>query len=70
MLAHLVEGFSIDSFAFPYVWISAALISAGSLVVRKEIRDEHQLGAQPTDPTPCGFLPHLRPFTAFPANQR
>lgn len=38
ILAHLVEGFSIDSFAFPYVWISAALISAGNLVVRKEIR--------------------------------
>jgi hypothetical protein len=37
ILAHLVEGFSIDSFAFPYIWISAALISAGSLVVRKEI---------------------------------
>jgi hypothetical protein len=38
ILAHLVEGFSIDSFAFPYIWISASLISAGSLVVRKEIR--------------------------------
>ncbi|MFU8827188.1 MAG: hypothetical protein ACNA70_06825 [Brevefilum sp.] len=45
LLAHLVEGFSIDSFAFPYVWVSAALISAGSLVVRKEIRNEYQLGA-------------------------
>jgi hypothetical protein len=38
ILAHLVEGFSIDSFAFPYVWISASLISAGSLVVRREIK--------------------------------
>jgi hypothetical protein len=38
ILAHLVEGFSIDSFAFPYIWVSAGLISAGSLVVRKEIR--------------------------------
>ncbi|MBW6467315.1 MAG: O-antigen ligase family protein, partial [Brevefilum sp.] len=46
LLAHLVEGFSIDSFAFPYVWVSAALISAGGLVVRKEIRNELQLGAQ------------------------
>jgi hypothetical protein len=45
ILAHLVEGFSIDSFAFPYVWVSAALISAGSLVVRNEIRNENQLGA-------------------------
>jgi hypothetical protein len=45
ILAHLVEGFSIDSFAFPYVWISAALISAGSLVVRKEIKTGLPIGS-------------------------
>lgn len=45
ILAHLVEGFSIDSFAFPYVWVSAGLISAGSLIVRKEIRTGIPVGA-------------------------
>jgi hypothetical protein len=45
ILAHLVEGFSIDSFAFPYIWISAALISAGSLVVRKEIKTGLPIGS-------------------------
>jgi hypothetical protein len=43
ILAHLVEGFSIDSFAFPYVWISASLISAGSLVVRREFKVNREL---------------------------
>jgi hypothetical protein len=37
ILAHLVEGFSVDSFAFPYPWVTASLISASSLVVRKEM---------------------------------
>ena len=50
ILAHIVEGFSVDSFAFPYPWVSASLISAGSLIVRKEIKngeqelDEEELG--------------------------
>ena len=38
ILAHIVEGFSVDSFAFPYPWVTASLISASSLVVRKEIK--------------------------------
>lgn len=42
ILAYLVEGFSIDSFTFPYPWVTASLISAGSLVVRKEIRIKFQ----------------------------
>jgi hypothetical protein len=46
IIAHLVEGFSIDSFAFPYIWILAALISAGSLVVRKEIRARLPVGTE------------------------
>ena len=45
ILAHIVEGFSVDSFAFAYPWVSASLISAGSLIVRKEIkRGEQELG--------------------------
>ena len=42
ILAHVVEGFSVDSFAFPYPWVTASLISAGSLIVRKEITDNRQ----------------------------
>ncbi len=38
ILAHIVEGFSVDSFAFPYPWVTASLISASSLIVRKEIK--------------------------------
>ena len=41
ILAYLVEGFSVDSFAIPYQWISASLISAGGLVALKEKREEH-----------------------------
>ena len=41
ILAHIVEGFSVDSFAFPYPWVTASLISASSLIVRKEIRSGH-----------------------------
>jgi hypothetical protein len=37
LLAFLVEGFSIDSFAMPYEWIMAGLISAGGLLYRKEL---------------------------------
>ena len=38
ILAYLVEGFSVDSFAIPYQWISASLISAGGLIALKEKR--------------------------------
>lgn len=38
ILAHIIEGFSVDSFAFPYPWVTASLISASSLIVRKEIK--------------------------------
>ncbi|MFN2302926.1 MAG: hypothetical protein ACK2TV_04260 [Anaerolineales bacterium] len=41
VLAFIIEGFSVDSFAIPYQWITASLISAGRLVVYKEkITDE------------------------------
>ena len=49
ILAHIIEGFSVDSFAFPYPWVTASLISAGSLVARKEILDgKQELGEQAT----------------------
>lgn len=42
ILAYLLEGFSVDSFAIPFQWISASLISAGGLVALKENRESHQ----------------------------
>jgi hypothetical protein len=38
LLAFIGEGFSIDSFAMPYLWIMAGLIAAMGLLVRQEIR--------------------------------
>lgn len=37
LLAYLLEGFSMDSFAMPYEWIMAGLISASGGLMRKEI---------------------------------
>jgi hypothetical protein len=36
LLAYLLEGFSMDSFAMPYQWLMAGLISAGGMCVRKQ----------------------------------
>jgi hypothetical protein len=36
LLAYLVEGLSMDSFAMPYQWVMAGLISAGGMLARKE----------------------------------
>ena len=40
ILAYLVEGFSVDSFAIPFQWVTASLISAGGLVVLNRKREE------------------------------
>jgi len=40
ILAYLVEGFSVDSFAIPFQWISASLISAGGFVALKMKKEE------------------------------
>jgi hypothetical protein len=37
IVAFLAEGFSIDSFALPYLWVSLGLVTAASTVARKEI---------------------------------
>ena len=44
LLAYLVEGFSMDSFAMPYQWVMVGLISAGGLLARRELsaRDKPQ----------------------------
>jgi hypothetical protein len=37
LLAYLVESFSMDSFAMPYQWVMTGLISAGAVLVRREL---------------------------------
>jgi hypothetical protein len=34
--AFIAEGFSIDSFALPYLWTSLGIITAASAVARRE----------------------------------
>jgi hypothetical protein len=40
LLAFIGEGFSIDSFAMPYLWIIAGVIAAMGLLARREVRGE------------------------------
>jgi len=39
ILAFLVEGFSVDSFALPYLWVSMGLLSAAAALARNEAID-------------------------------
>jgi hypothetical protein len=39
LIAFLVEGFSIDSFALPFLWVITGLIAANSAIFRKEALD-------------------------------
>jgi hypothetical protein len=50
VLAYLVEGFSVDSFALPYQWVTASLITAGRLIVQKELTsaEEHKSSQMPS----------------------
>jgi hypothetical protein len=38
LLAFIGEGFSIDSFAMPYLWVFTGLISAAAFIYRQQIR--------------------------------
>jgi len=40
LAAYLSEGFSIDSFAMPYFWIAMGLVSAMSMLYRREISNK------------------------------
>ncbi|NLN70038.1 MAG: hypothetical protein GX142_04545 [Chloroflexi bacterium] len=42
ILAFLLEGFSTDSFAMPYEWIMAGLVSAGGWLYRQELATEER----------------------------
>jgi hypothetical protein len=40
LLAFVGEGFSIDSFAMPYMWVIAGLISVSALIYRQNLREK------------------------------
>lgn len=40
LIAFVVEGFSIDSFAMPYLWVMAGLISAVGMVYRQQMKQQ------------------------------
>lgn len=40
LIAFIGEGFSIDSFAMPYLWVIAGLISAAGLIYRHELEQQ------------------------------
>jgi hypothetical protein len=44
VLAFLVEGFSVDSFAIPYTWVMAGIITAGRVIVQKELQNQIKPG--------------------------
>ncbi len=37
LLAFIAEGFSVDSFAMPYLWVTTGMVSAAGLMYRKEL---------------------------------
>lgn len=37
LIAFIVEGFSIDSFAMPYLWVITGLISAAGMIYRRQV---------------------------------
>jgi hypothetical protein len=45
LVALIAEGFSIDSFAMPYLWVMAGLIAAAGMVYRQQVKQ--QIGAPP-----------------------
>ncbi len=38
LIAFLIEGFSVDTFAFPYLWLTAGLLTAAVVIEVREIR--------------------------------
>jgi hypothetical protein len=47
IIAHLCEGFSLDTFALPYVWISFGILIASVSFRRKQILYEKQININP-----------------------
>jgi hypothetical protein len=36
ILAFIAEGFSVDTFALPYIWVSAGILTAASFLARQD----------------------------------
>jgi len=51
LLAFIGEGFSIDSFAMPYLWVIAGLIAAIAVIVRRKYPNMDKNIDQPSDVT-------------------
>jgi len=49
LLALIGEGFSIDSFAMPYIWIFTGLISAAAFIYRQQIRQTESPSDLPSE---------------------
>ncbi|MBN2145773.1 MAG: hypothetical protein JW726_00235 [Anaerolineales bacterium] len=44
LIAYVAEGFSIDSFAMPYLWVAAGLTAAAGALFRQELRQASMKG--------------------------
>ncbi|MFH1906008.1 MAG: O-antigen ligase family protein [Chloroflexota bacterium] len=44
LVAFLAEGFSVDTFALPYLWVSLGLLSAASALFRRQMSEETASG--------------------------
>jgi hypothetical protein len=46
MIGFLIEGFSIDSFAMPYLWFSAGIVTAGFSILKSQTAspDKNEIG--------------------------
>jgi hypothetical protein len=40
LIAFIIEGFSTDTFALPYLWLSLGIVSASAAICREQIRDQ------------------------------
>jgi O-antigen ligase len=42
LVGFLAEGFSVDSYALPYLWFGAAMLSAGAFWARRQLREANR----------------------------
>lgn len=60
LIAMIGEGFSIDSFAMPYLWVFTGLVSAAAMIYRKQLRAPSPPSLkEPEQSVP----PHVHPHT-------
>jgi hypothetical protein len=65
LLAMIGEGFSIDSFAMPYLWVFTGLIAAAGMIYRQQLKSGDPLLPK----EPAGSAPlHAHPHTDLPTS--